>query len=1213
MNFFPAEESRMGLKTLRHSVNKRNLVFLMRTGLYYILFFTLSIQFLFAVPTSGQNIDKTVLSMGLKDESLASAFKKIEAGTGFLFAFQPRQVASYRKLNLPPGLRTLHVTMDLLLEGTDLAYRQMGNNILIFKKTPDIRVFRDWNENAVLADTLISGKIVNKAGEPLQGVTVMVKGTSKGVTTRTDGTFTLATKMRSGLTINVSAVGYKSQSVTRLNDGPLTIVLEAEATNLNDVVVVGYGTQKKANLTGAVTTVDVNKTFGSKPINDAAKALQGVVPGLTIQYGNGGLTANPDIKIRGIGSVNGTSRPLILVDNVETDDLTVLNPNDIESISVLKDAASASIYGTRAAFGVVLIKTKMGKRNQKVSVTYNDNFGWNTPTTMPDFADPAKELIGLDSAGRRANSSATPQLFGMELEKIQAGVVNWEKNYSKTNTGLEMIKGQDWDIDPVSHISYFYKVWDPKKLMLNKYTLSQQHNINVQGGTEKANYYISGGYSNDQGIWKMAPDGVKKYNITGGVNLSVNDWLDLSLKTTFRNYEYAYPYQYQTYWYYFWRWGSYFPYGTYQGHYFRGNSAYMAAASKSTLEDEYTRIDLGATIKLTKNLNIRTDYSIGRDNAIRHETGGPVTAWDFWTAGQLPLTNIATTAQNTVNYYAGRYLVNTLNAYATWLINPLPGHNLKLIGGVNVDNNENINFKAARQGLLDPSQGELSLATGNQTAGSDNLTSPGSPVTNPSFSTNGHGKNAYAGYFGRINYDYQGKLLLELNGRYDGSSTFPVENRWAFFPSGSAGYRISQEEFMRALQPVLSDLKFRASYGEIGNQDLGSRSLFLPVLNGTAPNWLNAGTPVQSVTQPTAVAGNLKWERVRTLDFGTDARFFHNHIGLTVDWYERNTIGMVQPTSVPSTFGATGPYINAGNFRTRGYEISIDANYNLTKDLQVYGSVSLSDGKTVFTKWSNPNLSISNASGINYVGKTYGEIWGFRTDRYFTSAADAANAPSQLALQSGNFKYGAGDIKYKDLNHDGKIDGGGMTLNNHGDLRVIGNTQPRYQYNARLGASWKGFDIDVFIQGVGLRHYWGAGNIVIPLYQGTDILYANQLDYWTPQNPNAHFAKPYAGNSSSAIAGISQGSGDYYPQTKYLLNLAYVRLKNLTAGYTVPNTWLSKHGVSKLRFYVSGENLFTISHVGAPIDPEITDGESSSMGRTFPFSKTYSFGTQLTF
>ena len=1206
MNLFTAEGIRVGKISACPSVNKRNLVFLMRTGLFYILFFTFGSQLLFAIPSKGQNMANTLVSLELKNESLVSAFKKIEGQTDFLFAYQPRQVAAYKKIVLPRGVRSLGATVEMLLRNTDLSYRQINNSILIFEKQPKTRALQVWSDNALTADIVVRGKVVNKTGEPLQGVSVTIQGDKRGVTTGADGLFTIS--MRKEQTLVFSAVGYKMVVLPwGTMQEPLNIVLEAEATGLNDVVVVGYGTQKKGDLTGAVTTVDVNKTFGSKPIDDPTKALQGVVPGLTIQYGNGGLTASPDIKIRGIGSVNGSSRPLILVDNVETDDLSVINPNDIESLSVLKDAASASIYGTRAAFGVILIKTKTGKRNQKTVVNYNNNFGWGTPINLPDFAEPTKELQGLHDAGvRAAGGTGTPQLFGMDMLKIQAGVANWEKNYAKTNTGLEMIKGQDWDIDPATNISYFYRVWDVKKMMMNKYSPSQQHNINIQGGSEKVGYYISGGYSDNGGILKINPDNVKKYNITAGLNLTVNSWLDVNIKTLYRNYEYDYPYQYQTYWYYMWRWGAYMPYGTYQGSYFRSNSAYLAAASKSSLIDNYARIDLGATIKIAKNLNIRTDYTIGRDNAIRHEVGGAVNAWDFWTAGKLPLTNIATTAQDAVTYNAGRYLVNTLNSYATWQVNPATGHHLKLIGGINVDNNENINFFATRRGLLDPSQGELGLAT------SDQLVGAGTPNTGP-YSANGHGKNAYAGYFARVNYDYKDKFLLELNGRYDGSSTFPPENRWAFFPSASAGYRISQETFMEPLKPVLSDLKFRGSYGEIGNQDLGSKSLFQSTLNGTAASWLNNGTTAQSVSQPTAVASSLEWERVKTLDLGADARFFGNHIGLTFDWYERNTLGMVQPVSVPATFGTGGPSVNSGNFRSRGYEISIDANYTIGKDLQVYGMISLADGKTTFTKWNNPNLSISNATGINYAGKTYGEIWGFVTDRYFTTKDNMSSLPTQLALENGNFHYGAGDIKYKDLNNDNKIDAGGMTLKDHGDLRVIGNTQPRYQYNARLGASWKGFDIDIFLQGVGKRDYWGMGNIVIPLYQGTDVLYANQLNYWTPDNPNAYFARPYAGNNGSKVAGISQGSGSYYPQTKYLLNLAYLRLKNLTVGYTMPSTFLGKHGIQKLRLYVSGQNLATISHVGAPIDPEMTDGESSSTGRTYPFMKTYSFGAQLSF
>jgi TonB-linked SusC/RagA family outer membrane protein len=1044
----------------------------------------------------------------------------------------------------------------------------------------------------------ISGEVYDKSTkEPIPGANVMSGKNRRTTLTDINGKFSI--DLKGDKTVEISFAGYKGQ---RFNIGSDTFYrVELESSALDQVVVVAYGTQKRENLTGAVTSVDVTKTFNSKPLNDPTKALQGLVPGLTILYGNGGLTAGADIKIRGIGSINGSSRPLILVDNVQTDDLSIINPQDIESVTVLKDAASASIYGARAAFGVILIKTKSGRKNQKSTISYNNNFSWNKPTTMPDFADPVDELQGLNDAAVRAG--LTPETFGMSLLKLRDGIINWKEKYAGKN-GLEMVKGEDWNIEADGR-TYFYKVWDPKKEMLADYTHSNLHNISIAGGSEKMAYYLSAGYSFEDGIMKMNPDEVKKYNITAGINATVNDWLDVSVKTMYRSFKYEYPYSYQNYWYYFWRWGSYFPYGTYQGKYFRTNSAYLDAASRADLNDNYQRIDLGATIKINKHLNIRTDYTISRDNAIRHEASGPVIAWDYWTAGALNLTNISTV--DAVTYTSGRYLVNALNTYATYQNTFKEDHNLKVTAGINAEDNENINFFAARKGLLDPTQAELGLTYGDQTSGPSGAVPIG-------WSGDGHGKKAFAGYFARINYDYQGKYLLELNGRYDGSSLFPPQDRWAFFPSVSAGYRISQENFMKFLTPYIYDLKFRGSYGELGNQDVSAsgQSIYQRIMNGTQVSWLtNAGTYAQSITQPQSIPLSLKWERISTLDLGIDMRILDNHVGITFDWYERNTEGMIQSTTVPSTFGTSGPRINAGNFRTRGYEINIDANYSIGKDINLYGTIGFTDYKTLFTKWDNPNFSIN--SSLNYVGKTYGEIWGFQTERYFESAEDVTKSPSQTTLQKGNFLFGAGDIKYADLNGDNKIDGGKMTLDDHGDLKVIGNTQPRYMYNARVGGSWKNFDLDIFIQGVGKRDWWGIGNNILPLYQSLDIIYANQMDYWTTDNTNARYPRPYPNNNSS-LAGLNSGSNNFYPQTKYLLNLAYCRLKNVTFGYTMPSTLLSKYKIQKVRIYVSGQNLAEISNVGAPLDPEMTEASLNNFtGRTWPFLRSYSFGAQLTF
>jgi TonB-linked SusC/RagA family outer membrane protein len=1065
----------------------------------------------------------------------------------------------------------------------------------------------------------ITGEVFDKITHaPIPGASITVSG-NKGLTTDGGGKFTF--QANGAKSFSVSSVGYNPAVITITGATNYEVSLEAADKSLDQVVVVGYGTQKKVDLTGSVAIVDVTKTFGSKPFNDPTKALQGIVPGLTIQYGNGGLTTGADIKIRGIGSVNGTSRPLILVDNVQTDDLSIINPQDIESISVLKDAASASIYGARAAFGVVLIKTKSGKKNQKSNISYSNNFSWNTPTTLPDFSNPVPELAGLSQAAKRAK--ITPETFGMNLDTLHDAIANWENTYAKTNTGLEMIKGQDWDIRSDGK-TYFYKVWDPKKMMLNKYTFSQLHNLSFTGGSDKINYYVSGGYSDDGGIIKLSPDEVKKYNITASVNAAVTDYLDVNIKTLYRNYQYTYPYQYQDYWYYFWRWGSYFPYGTYQGNYFRVNSAYLTQAPKQNLSDNYSRIDLGATLKISKKLNFRADYTIGRDNALRHENGSPVIAWDFWTAGKLSLTNIASASSDMVQYTTGRAIVNTFNGFFTYQ-DQFTDHHVKVIGGVNAENDENINFFANRTGLLDPTQAELGLTYGTPGA---NYTSSSVPL---GWSQKGHGKKAFAGYFGRINYDYKDKYLLEVNGRYDGSSYFPPDNRWAFFGSASAGYRLIEEDFMKFIKPTFSDLKLRASYGELGNQDVTSdgSNIYAAIMSPSSVNWVGStGQTVQTIGQPQSIASALKWERIRTLDFGLDARLLDNHIGIAFDWYQRDNIGMIQSTTVPSTFGTSGPKINAGSLRTRGYEISIDANYNITKDLQVYGSIGFTDYKAVFTKWNNPNNSLSTA--LNYKGKTYGEIWGFETERFFTpddfqsdGVTYKPGVASQKGLeQSGNFHYGPGDVKYKDISGpnghpDDSISYGNFTLANHGDLKVIGNNQPRYIYNARLGATWKGFDIDIFIQGVGKRDWWGTGQTILPLWQSIDILYANQLDYWTPDHTNAKYPRLYPGNSGGVIAGLSPGGNNFYPQTKYLLNLAYCRLKNVTVGYAFSNQLLTKAKIQKLRIYFSGENLATISHVGAPIDPEITDGYTtggiSFTGRTWPFNKTFSAGAQITF
>ncbi len=988
---------------------------------------------------------------------------------------------------------------------------------------------------------LISGVIRDKStNETLPGVSVLEKGTTNGITTGIDGKFELS--VSAGATIVISYIGMKSQEVKVGNSTTFSIIMESSTEVIDEVVVVGYGQQKRANLTGAVATVDVVKSLEGKPINDVAKGLQGVVPGLTITYSNGDINRSPVMSIRGMGSLNATNggSPLILVDNFVVSDISLVNPEDIESISVLKDAASTSIYGARAAFGVILVKTKSGNKGAKFTISYSNNFAWSSPTILPQFPnDPVAEINAMDAAMTRSGQAF--DLFGMKAGPLAAGITNWQQKYANNRKGNEMIKGEDWDI--VNGVAYFYRIWDPIKVMYQDQMPSQNHNIQLTGGTEKLNYYLSGAYNYQEGIMKIKPDKLNKYNLTLGINSKVNDWLDIDAKIMTREADYDYPYAYQDYYYYMWRWGAFFPYGSYTDPNgikanFRNVNGFIDAASYCTRRQNYLNNTLGATIHLSKTLTLRSDFAYGVTNTNTHETGGYVSLWDFW-GGGLPLnTSLPSAAYDETDFRSEKSTQITSNTYFTW-DEKFNDHGIKLTGGLNMEQGQYFMQFSKRLGLMDPGKGELPLATGTPSVDGD------------------HSNWSVAGVFARLNYNYKGKYLAELNGRYDGSSNFPASSRWAFFPSLSLGYRISDENWMSFIKPYVSDAKIRGSFGSIGNQNVGSDRFVATMVTNTA-NWVVGSAKVPYAGSPANVSENIKWETINTLDLGMDLRLWKNKVGFTFDWFQRDNLNMLAAgATLPSTFGATAAYENAGSLRTQGWEIGADINHTFSNGLNVYGNVSLSDFTSEIMDWNSNDAKLLTQ---NYAGKKIGEIWGFRTDSYFKDAADVTGSPSQVGLQSGNFVYGPGDIKYKNQNSDNIISAGLSTKADHGDLVVIGNTSPRYQYSFRVGANWKNFDADVFFQGVGKRDWWATGNEAIPYYRGADVMYQHQMDFWTPQNPNARYPRPYPGNAVSAISGINTMAGgaaavsgnNFYPQDKYLLNLAYMRLKNITLGYTIP-------------------------------------------------------------
>ena len=1078
---------------------------------------------------------------------------------------------------------------------------------------------------------LVSGRILDSSGQPVPGASVIEKGTTNGVNTDIDGKFTISVK--SGSSLEVSCIGYETVSVAASEN--LSVTLREDTQFLDEVVVVGFGTQKKVNMTGSVAAVDVDKAFGSKPITDVSKGLQGVVPGLSITYNSNDLNASPTMKIRGTGSINGDNTPLILLDGVEVPDLSFVNPDNIKSISVLKDAASASIYGSRAAWGVVLITSKDGSAvKDKVSITYSNNFSWNQPIGLPKYITDKKGVLAQLEEGMIAQKNVDGsriEAFGMYYDTIGKGITTWFDKYSGNLSNPVYKYGEDYEF--IEGTPYYYRVSDPNKEIF-KTSFSQTHNLSVNGNTGKTNYNIGLGYTMNDGTLKAAKkNDVKRYNLNLSTNTQVKNWLNIGTKVMYVEKEYEYPYGYSQskgatgLLYYVMRFPAFFPFGisdgskladgtyasdsaaTGEGLYFRHGNAYVANESICSSKDQYLTLGGNVRINLAPGLSFYGDYTRGRYNYENRSMRQPyyVANWSF------PKKAAVTTNDFLERTYVSK-ITNTYNAYFDYLFDIQKQHNFAIKVGANAEDLRYDSQSVKVNGVQDVEHPTLNLTDGKNEG-----------IVDESLR-----HRATAGFFGRINYNYKEKYLLELNGRYDGSSSFRTGKQWAFFSSASAGYRISEEKFWTNIKPYVPTLKVRASYGSVGNQALDSWYPYISTMATETVSWVGTDmNQVSTTTTPSAVNPDMTWEKIRTLDIGFDAGFFNNELNVTFDWYQRRNVGMlVAGNEIVRYAGiAVAPLENGGDMKTNGWELQIDYNHAFNKDFAIYGTFTLSDAKSEITKWNNTTGALNSW----YKGKKLGEIWGFETDRYFNSSdlnpdgTLKTGTPDQSYLQNGSFRFGAGDIKYKDLNKDGKIDTGKGTIDDHGDLKRIGNQLPRYEYSLRVGAMLKGFDVEVLLQGVGKRDMWSTSSLFIPHAAGAQMnIFENQLDYWTESNQNARFPRPYINGAFGSLSGLPGNSGcnNFAPQTKYLNNLAYLRVKNFTVGYTLPQNLTRKIFVEKLRFYFSAQNLFTFDHIDGVMDPECTGGSSKTYtngmdmtmaGRAMPFNRQWSCGLQITF
>jgi TonB-linked SusC/RagA family outer membrane protein len=1111
----------------------------------------------------------------------------------------------------------------------------------------------------------VTGTVVDsKTNEKLPGVNVVIKGTTTGVSTDINGQYSIT--VSPGKVLVFTSVGFQPFEATVGASNKIDVQLGADLKVLNEVVVVGYGTQKKANLTGAVASVNM-KTLEARPIPDIGRGLQGTTPGLTVIVPSGEIGSDPIMKIRGqFGSMQGGSSPLILLDNVEIPSIQLLNPNDIESVTVLKDAASSSIYGSKAAFGVILITSKKGAKTESVKVDYSGNWSFQNISKK-------MEMAGIDAfeyellAAERVGNTFAGAFWYVSREGFDKAKL-WQQKYAGVVKPSDpMLYGRDWYVD-IYNRKIGLRMYDPYDYMIKEWAPTQNHNLSVNGKSGNTDFNISVGYLDQEGIIKPAKnDDFKRYNGTIHLGTDLNKWVRFTTSAMFskrvKRYAYATNSTTADPWLYLYRWAETYPMTTEDGNPIRSPNNEIAASNTAFQETNYTSLNGGLEITPMKNWKINMDYTYANQEYITKRPGTRFTMRDSWSnavvkndasgnriymndagevvpstaTGAMPAFQLAYTTYTGVGgnpdhvyQYSKNDKWSTLNLKTTYDMDLQDWGKFNYMLGMNMVSWKNTyNWNQATM-LVDYTNPQFDLAYGTQTG------------------SGGEYWESQLGFFGRVNYNLKEKYLLEANLRYDGTSKFPTDLQWRLFPSFSAGWRINEESWMDWSKPYLSAFKLRASWGTIGDQSVPG-SMYIPTMTGSQNSWMMTGAKLYQFSTPGAVSTSITWQDITTLDYGFDARFFKSELGITLDLYQRDTRNMIVPLEgIPTTFGTGAPQINLGSLRTNGFELSIDYNHQFKNGFGFNLTATLSNAITKITKYGTTK-SIDSW----YVGKTYGEIWGYETDRLFQAADFAVDGtgnlikvnvpkepgvtgtysinqftdpltPIQGRLQSGNFYFGPGDVKFKDLNGDGYITPGNRLLTNaagkpdYGDLKIIGNSTPRYLYGFRAEMYYKGFDLSAFLQGVGKREVWGDGFLAIPGYYSSNgaMPQAFAADFWRADRTNAFYPAPYDQAGSSTTLNMQV-------QTRYLLNMAYMRVKNITFGYTLPQRWSSKIYISKLRVYTSLENFFTFDHLGTlPIDPEEIEGYSMwnttgyNLGRSgvgVPTYKSVSFGVQISF
>ena len=1052
--------------------------------------------------------------------------------------------------------------------------------------------------------SVIKGVIYDNEGEPVIGASVKcIENPALSVVSDIDGNFVV--KSSKPVTLEISYVGMKPQIMKAKPGEQLDIKLLAGENVLEDVVVVGFATQKKVNLTGSVGVAS-SKDIESRPVQNVATALQGVIPGLNISNSTSGgeLNSSKQVNIRGRATIGDGSSgsPLILIDGIEGD-LNSVNPNDVESISVLKDAAASSIYGSRAPFGVILITTKKGAAG-KSQIRYSNSFRFNQPLTPMKMMDSWHYINYLNdvAAYTKPGSREFPEDFCEQAYAYYTGesdnyiyMNEWNGTYRRWGTGE-----CSGTFANVNWIDELYK----------KTAFAQEHNLTLTGGNDKTTYYVSGNFLGQDGFLKYGNDNYDRYSLMGKFSSQMFSWLNVQYTGRWIRTEYDRP--------------TIMTGGFYEKVIRRlpptnpkyDPNGYIAAdynyiehlqnGGRHAEQNDMFTNQLKLVITPLKGWNIVGEFNSRVKSDWTHEATNIVYAHDADDLEGLSHETVHVAFDsgdhNSVYEYSFRETYLNYNIYSDYTFNVAEKNNFKVMLGFQSEDNKYRNLNAKRQDMLTEDLPVLDLTTSED-----------------GYSLGGvYEKWRTVGFFGRINYDYDSKYLFEANLRYDGSSRFRRGSRWVWSPSFSVGWNIDRENFWESIRPIVPGLKLRGSYGHLSNQNTNN---WYPTYRqmGVAnkgSNWLVNGALQNNAWFPLLINPDLTWEKILNTNIGLDFSLFRYRLTGSFDYYWRTNKDMVgKAVKLPDVVGLQVPPENLLSMRTTGWELQIGWQDHIN-DFNYSVKMNLSDDRTKILKFPNAERLLSTYIEGEYIGNIYGfESLGVARDDEQMNNHLATTNQDQIGSD-----WKGGDIMYRDLDGDNVITMG-TSLDNLGDLKKLGNDQPRYRIGFNLFAQWKGIDVSAFFQGVLKRDYYfspyggqGTGGKGAVFWGATtggrweSLFLENHLDYWRDENSalgenrDAYYARPiYYTNKNREC------------QDRYMQNASYLRLKNLQVGYTLPKNITRKFYCDNLRIFFSGENLCTWTKLSKVLDPESLEVSSMKSGSSYPIARTYSFGLTIDF